>query len=161
MRHHSIGGAVPVTNTGFAGSLGDPETGLGVADAMVGALYALKTGYRTNAAFLMNSQTLGALSTAKDSTGRYLLDTITLGGPAKLIGKPVYEDEGVASIGAGSVPIFVGDFKKGYTIADIANTMTMIKENVTEKGFTHFYISKRVGGGITMAEAIRGIRVAV
>ena len=67
----------------------------------------------------------------------------------------------MASVAANSVPVFVGDFKRGYTVADIQGSMTMIREPYTAKGFTMFYIARRVGGGVTMAEAIRGIRVAV
>lgn len=146
---------VQLINTGNAATFGTAPV-----DALLAALYDLKVGYRNNASFLMNARSVASLAAAKDTTGRYILTDAAAGVPAKLLGRPVYEDEAMASVAANSVPVFVGDFKRGYTVADIQGSMTMIREPYTAKGFTMFYIARRVGGGVTMAEAIRGIRVA-
>lgn len=137
-------------------------TGLGAnpADRLIQAYYELKYDYRNNATWVMNAQTLAGLVSVKDADGRYLLaQPLTAGTPAQLLGRPVREDEGLANVAANATPIFVGDFKRGYTIADVGGTFNIIKENVTRKGFTTYYVSKRVGGGVTLTEALRGIKV--
>lgn len=148
--------------TRTAGALQFVETaavGVVSADDIVNLVYSLRAGYRANGRFVMSSATASVLHKLKDSTGRFLwADSLADGQPARLLGYPVTIAEDMPSIATGAFPIAFGDFKAGYTIADRTG-VRLIRDEVTKKGFTGFYLSKRVGGVVTDDAAIKLAKV--
>jgi len=108
------------------GSLGYIATGVSGAfaasspsDALVDLVYALKAGYRQNASFVMNRKTQSAVRKFKDSTGQYLWQPpAQAGGQATLMSFPVVEAEDMPDIGANTLAMAFGDFRRGYLIVD-------------------------------------------
>ncbi|WP_135449003.1 phage major capsid protein [Tabrizicola caldifontis] len=148
--------------TRTAGALQFVETaaaGVIVADDLINLIYKLRAGYRANGVFVMNSTTAAVIHKLKDAEGRFMwADSLAAGQPARLLGYPVAIAEDMPSIASGAFPIAFGDFKAGYTIADRTG-VRLIRDEVTRKGFTGFYLSKRVGGIVTDDAAIKLLKI--
>ena len=80
------------------------------------------------------------------------------GQPTMLNGFPVHFDESMPDIAAGSVPIAFGDFKAGYRIID-RTPLRVLRDNLTNKPYVHFYSTKRVSGMIVDSCAIRLLKI--
>lgn len=129
-------------------------------DTLKDMLYGMKAGYRQNASWVMNSLLLAAHAKVKDSTGQYLLTpAVREGDPDTMLGKRIVVAEDMPAVGAGNFPIALGDFSRGYLIADIPG-MWMVRDEVTKVGWVRFPMAKRVGGKILDSNAIKLLKVA-
>jgi HK97 family phage major capsid protein len=129
-------------------------------DKLIDLQHALKTSYRNGAAFLMNDSTCQVIRKFKDGDGNYIWRPGLLeGSPETLLGKPIEYDDNIDDIGAGKYPIFYGNFKRAYLIIDRFGTR-VLRDPYTAKPYVAFYTTKRVGGGITLYEAIKAFKIA-
>lgn len=129
-------------------------------DSFKDLLYSLRSGYRANARYVMNSVTMAALSKVKDSQGRYLLQAaVSAGAPDTIDGRPITIAEDMPNIAANAFPVALGDFQKGYTIADVVG-MWMVRDELTKTGWVRFPMSKRVGGRLRDTQAIKLLKIA-
>ncbi len=129
-------------------------------DKLIDLQHALKPVYRNGARFLMNDATLATCRKFKDGEGNYLWRPgLSENAPDLLLGKPIEIDDNVANIGAGTYPIFFGNFARAYLIIDRQGTR-VLRDPYTNKPYVMFYTTKRVGGGIVMYEAIKAFKVA-
>lgn len=150
------------------GSLGYIPTGAAAdfattnaVDCIVNLVYALGADYRANAAFVMNSKTVGAVRKMKDADGRFMWsDGLAANEPARLMGYPVLVSEDMPDVGANTYPIAFGDFRAGYTIAERPD-LRILRDPFSAKPNVLFYANKRVGGDITDYSAIKLLKVAV
>lgn len=144
------------------GNLGYVATGedgdfasVDAADAIVDLVYALGARYRSNAAFVMNSKTAGAVRKMKDADGRFLWsDGLAAGEPARLMGYPVLIAEDMPDIASGTTAIAFGDFTAGYTIAERPD-LRILRDPFSAKPHVLFYATKRVGGDVSDFAAIK------
>src|SRR3954451_25344436 len=142
--------------TGAAGAFpaADPS------DKLIELIYALKSGYRQNAAFKMNRRMQSVLRKFKDGQGRYLWQPpAAVGQPATLMGFPVVEAEDMPAIGAGAPAIAFGDFRRGYLVVDRAG-VRVLRDPYSAKPYVLFYTTKRVGGGVQDFNAIKLLKFA-
>lgn len=167
-----IGGYTPVLNANFTEAGGAPgyvKTGAGAdflstADGdeennLIDLITALKTAYRSNARFVMNRSTVGKVRKFRDADGRAFWQQSTVAGqPSTLLGYPVVEAEDMPDVAANAFPVAFGDFNRGYQIVDRFGTR-ILRDPYTAKPFVLFYTTKRVGGGIRMAEAIKLLKM--
>lgn len=94
----------------------------------------------------------------KDQDGRYVwTDSLIAGQPPQLLGYPVELDENVPAIGADSLSIAFGDFDRGYVVVDRPG-LSVVRDNVTEKGWTKFFWYRRVGGRVLDSNAIKFLK---
>ena len=129
-------------------------------DTLKDMLYGMKAGYRANASWVLNSIVLAAHAKVKDTTGQYLLTpAVREGDPDTMLGKRIVVAEDMPNVGAGNFPIALGDFSRGYLIADIPG-MWMVRDEVTKVGWVRFPMAKRVGGKILDSNAIKLLKVA-
>lgn len=143
------GGALTVTN----GNL--------VVDDLIDFAYSLPSPYRANSSWLMNSLTAAELAKLKDANGQLIWrESLIVGQPATLLGRPVEIDEGMPGPEAGNLAVAFGDFKAGYLINDRIG-IRVLRDPYTSKPFTLFYTTKRVGGGVLDPNAIRLLRIPV
>lgn len=164
-----IGGYTPVANANFTEAGGAPgfiATGangafLSAADGdeennLIDLIHALKASYRSGARFIVNRATLGTMRKFRDADGRAFWQPATAAGqPSTLLGYPLLEAEDMPSLGTtGAFPVAFGDFNRGYQVVDRIGTR-VLRDPYTAKPFVQFYTTKRVGGGIRMAEAIK------
>ncbi|WP_454685339.1 phage major capsid protein [Ancylobacter moscoviensis] len=132
----------------------------GPADPLVDLVYAVKAGYRQNGSFVMSRRTQGAVRKLKDENGQYLWAPPTApGAQPSLLGFPVHEAEDVPEIGAGSLSIAFGDFRRGYLVVDRAG-VRVLRDPYSAKPYVLFYTTKRVGGGVQDFDAIKLLKFA-
>ena len=96
------------------------------SDALVDLVYALKAGYRQNAAFIMNRKTQAAIRKFKDTGGSYLWQPpAQAGGRASLMTFPLVEAEDMPDVAENSLSIAFGDFRRGYLVVDRAGVRVL------------------------------------
>jgi len=135
-------------------------SGIDPADAIVDLIYALDAAYRTNAVFVMNSKTAGAVRKMKDSDGRFLwAESLATDQPARLMGYQVVIAEDMPDIGPDATAIAFADFGAGYTIAERPDLRVM-RDPYSAKPHVLFFASKRVGGDVTDFAAIKLLKFA-
>jgi HK97 family phage major capsid protein len=129
-------------------------------NAFVTMLYALKAGHRRNSTWVMNSRTAGSVMMFRDGQDRPIwIDGLAFGQPATLLGRPVEIDENMPDVGGGAFPIALANWQAGYLINDRMG-MRILRDPLTDKPNVLFYATKRVGGGVADAEAIKLMKIA-
>lgn len=152
--------AANATNSGVAAALSDANNN-GI-DAFIGAMYSVKKTYRRNGSWAMNSITEGVVRQLKDSNGQYLWQPpVQADKPATMLGKAVYNPEGMPDIAANSLPIVFGDFARGYKRRERAGLVIQrLVEKYAEYDQTGFLIKRRVGGRVSLAEAFSVVKIS-
>lgn len=144
------------------GNLGTIATGVSgefpasdQADVLIDLVYALKSGYRANAQFVMNRSTQSAVRKLKDEAGNYLWQPSHAPGQAPTVmGFAIAESEDMPDIGADESAIAFGDFRRGYLIVDRIG-IRVLRDPYSAKPYVMFYTTKRVGGGVQDFDAIK------
>ena len=130
------------------------------ADALINLQHSLKRAYRNNATWLMNDTTAATVRKFKNGMGDYIWQMgLQVGQPNMLFGKPVETDDNIADIASDSLSIFFADFRRAYRIVD-RRGVAIIRDNITTKGTTKFFTTRRVGGGLKNFEAIKVMKFA-
>jgi HK97 family phage major capsid protein len=150
------------------GNLGQIATGVSGAfpasnpsDILMDLMYALKSGYRQNASWVMSRQTQAAIRKLKDTTGNYLwTPPAAVGARAMLMGFPVVEAEHMPDITANAKAIAFGDFQRGYLVVDRVG-VRILRDPYSAKPYVLFYTTKRVGGGVQDFDAIKILKFGV
>ncbi|KQY21017.1 phage major capsid protein [Rhizobium sp. Root483D2] len=130
--------------------------------ALVKLIGALRRPYKSNAAFLMNTNTATVLRGLVDEIGRALwapTGNLIEGIEHPLLGYRVEIDESMPDIGANAMPIAFGDFRQGYVIVD-RQGVRVNRDELTQKGKILFDVYKRVGGGAGDFNAIKFLKNA-
>ncbi|MFN8147940.1 MAG: phage major capsid protein [Candidatus Nanopelagicales bacterium] len=101
-------GIVTRATTGVTGGAG--VTGAFTADNLIDLMFSVIGPYRTNGSWLVKDATLGSVRKLKDSANRYLFDpAATFGQPDTLLGRPIYTDANMASVGLSAKSVLFGD----------------------------------------------------
>ncbi|MDR3512638.1 MAG: phage major capsid protein [Caulobacteraceae bacterium] len=143
-----------VTKTGDATHL--------TPDSVIAAFHNLKTAYARNAVWVANRQTIGTLRQLKDSVGQYLfMMGLPNGAPNTVLGAPYVEVPDMPAVGAGGYPLAIGDFNRGYSLIDRIS-MVMLRDPYTQapSNMVRYLFRKRLGGQVTMPEAIQPVLVS-
>jgi HK97 family phage major capsid protein len=127
-------------------------------DKLYDLAYALKSGFRQNARFVMNRKTVSAIRKLKEND-RYIWQPETQTAGATILGFPVTEMEDMPDIAANAFAVAFGDFESGYLIVDRAG-VRVLRDPFTAKPYVLFYVTKRVGGGVQNFEAIKLLKFA-
>lgn len=132
-----------------------------LADDLISLFFSLKNEYRRNAQFVMSSTSLAAVRKLRDSNGSgYLwqqnLSSAIDAPDGLLLGRNVRTTEELDAVGASPAnnAILCGDFTVGYELVEIG-PMSVIRDEVTDRGRVLFYIFQRVGGRIVDNDAIK------
>lgn len=130
-------------------------------DKLIDLVHALRAPYRQGANWVMNASTLAKVRKMKDGQGQFLwAPSMSADIPATLLGYPVIESEAMPDVAADSLSIAFGNFSAGYLIAERSNT-AVLRDPYSNKPFVHFYATRRVGGAVVNAEAIKLMKFAV
>ena len=143
--------------TGVAGDFpaADPS------DKLIDLIYALRSGYRANAHWVMNRSTQAEIRKIKDADGNYIWQPAAqAGGTAMLMGFPVAESEDMPDIATDAYALAFGDFSRGYLIVDRLG-VRVLRDPFTAKPYVLFYTTKRVGGGVQDFGAIKLLKFGV
>lgn len=132
------------------------------ADALIQLMYDLPATYRNRGSWLLNGATIAAYRLLKDENGRFLWqDSIQVGQPATLLGRPVVEAVDMPGIEADATPVIYGDFATGYRIVDRVG-LSVLRDpyTVATEGLVRFHGRRRVGGGVVRPDAFRKLKMA-
>lgn len=163
-----VNGASAVSPSGFMQDTGlsyipGTDASLIKADGLIDLYHGVKTPYRANGYWAMNSATLGAVRKLKDSTGQYLLAMAGINNApyTTILGRPVIEVPDMPDIGSNAFPVAFGDFSQGYRIFDRIS-LSILRDPYSQatQGFTRFHGRRRVAGGVGKAEAIRKLKIS-
>ncbi|WP_313670463.1 phage major capsid protein [Sandarakinorhabdus sp.] len=129
-------------------------------DIYIDMVASLKAGHRPGAIWMMSKSSVAAIRKLKATDNQYLWQPSTqAGAPATFLGYAVAEAEDMPAVAANAFPIAFGNFFAGYTILEIGTT-NVIRDPYTNKPYTMFYSSKRVGGDLVDSEAIKVLKIA-
>jgi HK97 family phage major capsid protein len=145
-------GSIGYVPTGVSGDFAASNK----ADQIIDLMFRLKMPYRANSTFLMSRLTMNAVRKIKDGQGNYLADLRLRDNMLveTIFGRPVLEAEDMPAIAANSYSIAFGDFSRGYTIVDRVGSR-VLRDPYSNKPYVLFYTTRRVGGGVTLFEAIK------
>ncbi|MBK5958584.1 phage major capsid protein [Rhodoplanes elegans] len=132
------------------------------ADALITLMYALPALYRNRGSWLMNGSTLATIRKLKDGQNNYLWQpSFQAGQPETILGRPVVEAVDIPDVGSGAFPIIFGDFNTGYRIVDRIGLSVLVNPYLlATTGMTRFHATRRVGGGVIAAAALRKLKMA-
>jgi HK97 family phage major capsid protein len=71
----------------------------------------------------------------------------------------VYTCDGVAPIGADNHVVFFGNWARGYLLVERTG-MEITVDQVTNPGYTRFYVRRRIGGCVLNNDAIKCLTYA-
>ena len=148
-------GTIQYLPSGAAGDFGaNPQ------ERLIDLVQALRAPYRQGATFVMNAATVARLRKFKTTDGAFIWQpSLAAGQPATLLGYPVVEAEDMPDVAANSLAIAFGNFRLGYLIAERTET-AILRDPYSNKPFVGFYATKRVGGCVLNAEAIKVMRMS-
>jgi len=128
-------------------------------DDLLSLLYDLRAGYRAGSVWLMNSATAGVVRKLKDADGNHIWSLASTPGELPmLLGYPVEIDEGMPAVAAGAFPVAFGNFQRGYIVVDRLG-IRVLRDDLTNKPYVHFYTTKRVGGAVHDDNAIKLLKI--
>jgi HK97 family phage major capsid protein len=122
----------------------------------------IKTKYRQNGKFYMNSNTLFDILADKDGTGQYLWNqNLAMGLPNTIAGRPYVETPNMPDVAANAYPVFFGDLAKAYYILRTPGVELIIDE-FTQKttGIIEYMWVEFIGGKVVLPEAIVKLKVS-
>ncbi len=147
-------GTLQYRGTGDAAGLGSEPDAL-----LIDLVHTLKPGHRQGASWVMNSATLAEVRKIRNSEGGFLWQPgLVEGQPDRLLGYPVVEAEDMPDVAPGECPIAFGNFRHGYLIAERSATQ-LLRDPFTNKPYVHFYATRRVGGQVLDANAIKLLKI--
>lgn len=131
------------------------------ADALINMVYALPAFYRNRGTFVLNGSTLAAIRKLKDTTGQYLWQpAYQAGQPETILGRPVAEAVDMDDVASGAFPVLFGDIGTAYRIIDRTDLSVLVNPYLlATNSTTRMHASRRVGGGVVQANAVKKLRM--
>lgn len=132
-------------------------------NGLIDLFHSLPAAYRSNGAWMINSTSVAAVRKLTTSVGAPLwVDSLAVGNPSTILGRPVIETVDMPDIASGSFPIVFGDFNQAYRIYDRVS-LTFLRDPFTQatKGLVRFHARRRVGGDVVKPEALRKLKMVV
>jgi len=149
-----VSGSVGIRNTTSASGL--------TMDSILLLTGDVKVGY--NPVFGMNRTTAALVRTLKDGTGQYYWQagSAAAGIPNQIAGYEYFIAPDFDDVGVNAFPILFGDLRMGYQIVDRA-AVDVLRDPYSKslEGKVQFVFTRRVGGQVTRAEALKKLRCAV
>jgi HK97 family phage major capsid protein len=153
--------------TGFLNATGGADIGVTAAsataitmDEVIDLFYSLKAPYRRNSIFLMNDTTVKAIRKLKDGTGNYLWQpSVQAGQPDTILNRPVKTSSSVPTIASDTKTIAFGDFSYFWIADRQGRSFQRLNELYAATGQVGFRATQRVDGKLTLAEAIKVLKM--
>lgn len=130
-------------------------------DLLLDTVYKLRSSYRQNAVWMLNSLTTATIRKLKQNAEYIWAVGLQPGQPTSLLGYPIRTVEALADVAEDSLSILFGDYARGYLVIDIHGMRVTVDNNLTTPGLVKFYIRKRLGGIIKDNNAIKVGKVSV
>ena len=129
------------------------------AAGIIDLYHSLPEYYTRNSTFLAKRATIGSIRKLTDpGTGAFLWQPgLTAGDPGSLLGRPYRECIDMPAEAANTYPVLFGDIRAAYTIVD-RQGIRVVRDPYSNKPSVEFYTTKRVGGAVVLAEALRKLK---
>ncbi|KKJ75440.1 hypothetical protein WH95_18540 [Kiloniella litopenaei] len=146
-------GPIAEVNSGHASQI--------TADGLISLKYAISTRRTSrDTGYFANRNTIAAIRKLKDGDGNYLWQpSYAADRPQTVAGQAMRELSGLPDIAANAIPVLYGDMKQTYRIFD-RRGVRLLRDPYTNKPYTMFYTTKRVGGGLWNPEWMRYHKIA-
>ncbi len=117
--------------------------------------------YQENSVWVMKRGTWGVVTELKDGVGQYLINPRLLyeGATLQLLNRPVVFGNDMQTIGANSLSVAYGDFKRGYQIVDRLG-MRILRNPYIAHPRVRFQAFRRTGGGVKNFQCIKLLKLA-
>jgi len=136
--------------SGAAADFATVSASVSPADALIDLYFALKQGYRNGAEWIMSDPTMAKVRKFKDNDGAFIWSPPSAAAEVPtILQKPVYTDDNMDAVGAGTYPIAFGNWNRAYLVVDRAGIRVLRDP----------YTSKRVGGGVVNFEALKLLKI--
>ena len=130
------------------------------ADSLVRIVHTLPARYRRGATWVMSRTTAGAVRLLKDLQDRFLwVDGLAAGQPDRLLGYPVIESEAMPDPASNAKSVLFGNLNQGYQLIERTG-MRILRDPYTDKPNVLFYTTRRIGGGLRRADAIKVLELS-
>lgn len=125
------------------------------ADGLFGLYFTPKSGYLSNAKWMMARATMAYIAKLKNNDNDYLLRRLGETPQWQILGAPVLEAYDMPAMANAAYPVLFGDFRKAYQIVDRVGLQILRDPySASLSGAIRFHARKRVGGKVVMPEAI-------
>lgn len=150
-------------------SIGATATGKAAdltTDSLIGMFGAIKYKSYGNQmydrTYMFNRRTWVKILQLKDGIGQYTWaqNNIKEGIPSTILSASYIIAPDMPDVSANTYPVLMGDFKKGYMIAD-RMLMYMVRDEVTTPGFIKYTFIRRLGAKVILPEAFNKLKVAI
>lgn len=131
-------------------------------NALIDLFHSLPPAYRNSGVWMLNSTSVAAIRKLTTSMGAPVwVDSLAVGNPATILGRPVVEAVDMPDVASGNFPIAFGDLNAGYRIYDRV-ALAVLRDPFTQakKSLVRFHARRRVAGDVARPEAIRKLKMA-
>jgi HK97 family phage major capsid protein len=131
-------------------------------DGLVSVQNALKEAYQGNATWLLKRASLGEIMKIKTTDGEPIFNmqyNKNTGLETSLLSRPLRFADDMPAVGADALSAAYGDFRNGYLIVDRIG-IRVLRDPYSAKPYVQFYSTKRVGGDVVNAEAIKLLKLS-
>lgn len=130
------------------------------ADELMDMSFSVDSAYTAKAKFMMNSNTLKAISKLKDGQNNYLLTSATAGTTKTLFGYPIVVNELMPDMATGTKPIIFGDLSK-YLVRTVEGiSIFKFNELYQEDNSIGYKASARFDGTLLNPAAVKHLVMA-
>jgi HK97 family phage major capsid protein len=130
------------------------------ADSLIEIYYNLPEFYVRNSTWLMKRSTIKEIRKLKTNDNQYLWQPGLAGvAPATILDRPYVEAVDMPSIATNAYPVLFGDFRAAYTIVD-RQGIRILRDPYSSKPYVEFYTTRRVGGQVVQADALRKLKIS-
>jgi len=132
-------------------------------NGLINIYHSLPPAYRNVGVWMINSTSVAAIRAMTNAMGAPVwVDSLAVGNPATILGRPVVEAVDMPDVANGTFPIVFGDFNSAYRIYDRVS-LAVLRDPFTQakKSLVRFHARRRVGGDVVRPEAIRKLKISV
>ncbi|HEX4138356.1 MAG TPA: phage major capsid protein [Bryobacteraceae bacterium] len=144
------------TNWGQIQQIGSGTSGEFTYAGLLNLITSLKEPYQPNASFVTKRANIASVMLIQDGNGRYIFQPIVGGNfnNTALLGYNLRYGNDIPAVGAGTLAMAFGDFKRGYVIVDRIG-ISVLRDAYTAKPNILYYTRKRTGGDVDDFDAIK------
>jgi HK97 family phage major capsid protein len=130
-------------------------------NGLIDLFHSLAPAYRNNGVWMLNSTAIAAIRKMTSSMGAPIwVDSLAVGNPATILGRPVVEAVDMPDVANGTSPILFGDFRSAYRIYDRVS-LAVLRDpySMAKNSLVRFHARRRVGGDVIRPEAIKKLKM--
>ncbi|WPX97599.1 phage major capsid protein [Candidatus Fokinia crypta] len=125
-------------------------------DHFIELFYSLEERFSQNATFIISPKVAKTLAKLKDSSGKYIIDSIPRNGITKLLNMNVVISQNMQRENINT--ILFGNFEEGYLIVERQEIRILRNPYIDQRCIT-FYVTRRLGGDVIQPTAFKKLKL--